>query len=184
MTLSDLASLGSFVSGVAVLASLVFLFFQMRQMTEQVRQTEKNQQAAIRQGRTSLAMGINASGLEASVSEALDRGYRAEENITATSLRQFYQYWRACFLIWSDAYYQHAEGLFPESAFDEIVVNSANWFRNIGVRAQWRLQRGGFGPEFAAWMDKRIAEMPIDEPVDTVVLWRNAIAAERSSAPY
>src|SRR5215472_17064452 len=54
MSLSDLASLGSFVSGVAVLASLIFLFFQIRQMPEQVKRSEKNQQAAVGQGRAAI----------------------------------------------------------------------------------------------------------------------------------
>ena len=44
MSLSDLASIGSLVSGVAVLGSLIYLALQ-------VRQTDRNQQAAIRHSR-------------------------------------------------------------------------------------------------------------------------------------
>jgi hypothetical protein len=184
MSLSDLALFGSFISGFAVLVSLVFLYFQLRQLTQQVRQTEKNQQASIRQGRANQAVDINTSGADPSVSDALNRGSRGEESISETSLRQFHQYWRASFFIWADTFKQHAEGLCTDSDFEENKVNIRNWLRNIGVRAQWRLQRGGFGHEFVAWMDKLVAEAPIDESADTVVLWRNAVAAERSGAPY
>jgi hypothetical protein len=184
MSLSDLASLGSFVSGLAVLASLVFLFFQMRQMTEQVRQSEKNQQAAIRQGRANQAVDININGADASVSEAINRGSRGEENISETALRQFHHYWRASFFAWQDAFNQHTEGLSTESAFDENESNVRNWLGNIGVRTQWRIQRNGFGREFVAWMDKLVAETPIDDSGDTVIEWRNGLAAERSGAPY
>ena len=184
MSLSDLASIGSFISGFAVLVSLIFLYFQLRQLSQQVRQAERNQRAAIRQGRANQAVDINASGADPLICEALNRGSRGEENISETSLRQFYQYWRASFFIWEDGFYQYAEGLSTETAFDAHKANIGNWLKNIGVRTQWRLQRGGFGREFAAWMDKLVAETLIDETADAVVLWRNAMAAERSGAPY
>jgi len=44
MSLSDLASIGSLVSGFAVITTLVFLLFQMRQ-------TNRNQQSLMQQGR-------------------------------------------------------------------------------------------------------------------------------------
>ena len=184
MSLSDLASLGSFVSGLAVFLSLVLLFFQLRQLNQQVRQAERNQQAAIRQGRASLAVSINTSGAEPSLSEALVKGSRGEEDISATTLRQIYQYWRATFFVWEDFFYQHANGLYTEDSFEELKANTRHWVANIGARAQWRIQRMGFGGEFAAWMDNVVTEIPIDEPTDTVVLWREALAAERSGAPY
>jgi hypothetical protein len=184
MSLSDLASLGSFVSGLAVFLSLVLLFFQLRQLNQQVRQAERNQQAAIRQGRASLAVSINTSGAEPSLSEALVKGSRGEEDISATTLRQIYQYWRATFFVWEDFFYQHANGLYTEDSFEELKANTRHWVANIGARAQWRIQRMGFGGEFAAWMDEVMTEIPIGQPTDTVVLWRKALAAERSGAPY
>jgi hypothetical protein len=184
MSLSDLASLGSFLSGVAVLASIVLLYFQLRQLNDQFRQAERNQQASIRQGRANQSVVINASGADPLISEALTRGSRGDEDISETSLRQVHQYWRASFFIWEDSFYQHTKGLFTETDFDAQEANTRNWLRNIGVRTQWRLQRTGFGREFVAWMDKLAADVPIDNSTDTVVLWRNAMAAERSGAPY
>jgi hypothetical protein len=184
MSLSDLASLGSFVSGVAVLVSLIFLYFQLRQLTSQVKQAEKNQQAAIMQGRAAQAVNINMSGMDASVSEALNGGYRGEENIPDSALRQFHHYWRASFLTWEDTFYQHSGGLYPESAFDRFKTHIGSLLGNIGFRTQWRLQRRSFGPEFVAWMDQQVAEAPIDAPLEIAAHWRNALVAERSGAPY
>ena len=184
MSLSDLASLGSFVSGLAVLVSLVFLFFQLRQLNRQVRQAEKNQQAAIRQGRANQAAIINTGGADPSGSEALVRVARGEEDISATILRQSQQFWLAGFVLWEDSFYQHAEGLLTESAFQSHTAKIGMWVANIGARAQWRLQRHGFGHEFVAWMDKLVSETPLDETTDPVDRWRKALAAERTGAPY
>jgi hypothetical protein len=184
MTLADLASFGSLISGFAVLVSLIFLYFQLRQLNLQVRQAERNQQAAIMQGRANQAVGVNTSGADPSISEALTRGSRGEENISETTLRQFHQYWRASFFIWQDTFNQHAAGLATESLLDEHKTNIGYWLGNIGVRTQWRLQRTGFARDFVAWVDKLVTETPIDDSPDSVVLWRRALAAERSGAPY
>ena len=183
MSLSDLASLGSFVSGFAVLVSLVFLYFQLRQLSQQVWQAERNQQAAIMQFRAAQAVNINMSGIDPSTSEALNKGSRGEENMSEITIRQFYQYWRASFFTWEDTFHQHSSGLYPETAFDSLK-NQRFHLENIGVRAQWRLQRRSFGPEFVAWMDKLVAETPIDTPLELGARWQNALVAERSGAPY
>ena len=184
MSLSNLASLGSFVSGLAVLVSLVFLYFQLRQIAQQVRQAERNQQAAIMQGRAAEAVNINLSGIDPSISEAINRGNRGEESMSEITIRQFYQYWRASFFTWEDTFHQHSGGLFPEAAFDSLKAQRGHHLGNIGVRAQWRLQRRSFGPEFVAWMDKLISETPIDAPLELTAPWRDAVAAEKSGAPY
>jgi len=180
MSLSDLASVGSFVSGLEVLVSLFLLYFQLRQLNQQVRQTEKNQKAAISQGRAKNAMDILASGTDLSVSDALEKGMRGETNISETVLRQFYQYWRAVFWNWEESFYQNDEGLFPESAFDRLRTNVEVLMRNVGIQAQWRIQRQTFGPEFVVWMDKLVAEIPVVKAADPLVIWRSALEEVRA----
>jgi hypothetical protein len=184
MSLSDLASLGSFVSGVAVLASLVFLFFQMRQMTEQVRQTEKNQQGAIRQGRSTRSVDIALRGTEPAFAESFAKLMSGSEDVSAAAVVQFTGYWRASFYNWEDAFYQHLEGLFSELAFSALTENVKSIVQVIPIRAQWRIWRYQYGSEFVAWMDGLIAQSPGREAIDRVATWRSALAAERSGAPY
>ena len=75
MTLSDLASIGSLISGTAVLVSLVYLSLQ-------VRQTERNQQASIRQGRINRAVELMTARMEPTVAEAAGqrRGFRTSRD--------------------------------------------------------------------------------------------------------
>ena len=184
MTLSDLAALGSFVSGIAVLASLIFLYVQLRQIAQQVRQAEKNQKAAIRQARATQTMDVVVTAMESSAAEAINKGWSGEENISETALRQFRQYCRAAFVGWQDGYYQHLDGLFPETALGSLMGDATTQLGNIGWRTQWRIQRQAFGPQFVAWVDKLAAEAPIDPSVDSLAVWRSALAKERSGAPY
>ena len=86
MTLSDLASIGSLVSGVAVFGSLVLLFFQLRQLNQQVRLAEKNQQAAVRQGRITRSVDIQLARSDPSRADAYRRGLQNPGEITETEL--------------------------------------------------------------------------------------------------
>jgi hypothetical protein len=187
MSLPDLASLGSFVSGVAVLASLVFLFFQMRQMTEQVKQAEKNQQALISQVRSTRTVELMMGAMQAMTSEtfaeAFNKSMRGEADISLAGLGGVIFYWRANFHSWQDAFYQHSDGLLTDVAFNTFKINVRDVVRLFIPRVMWRLQRQAFGAEFVAWMDNLITQTPPATalPADN---WSNAVAAERSGAPY
>ena len=103
MTLSDLASLGSFVSGFAVLVSLIFLYFQLRQVGKQVAQAEKNQQASIRQGRTSRSVAVAmGQATNPALAEALLKAHAGARDISATQLYLFNSFCRALFLSHED----------------------------------------------------------------------------------
>src|SRR5476649_1288792 len=111
MSLSDLAALGSFVSGVAVVTSLVFLYFQVRQVSEQVRQAERNQQAAIRQGRTTRIVEMMLAIMDPAIAEAMMKVARGDADITALQLEQYRRYMIASLNHFEDSFYQHEEGL-------------------------------------------------------------------------
>ena len=188
MSLSDLASLGSFVSGFAVLVSLVFLYFQLRQMNSQGKQVEKNQQAIIRQARYTRTTNIIMSAMQGLASEESRQAWVSAtsgeaESPTPGGFAQYGLYWRANFYGWEDAFYQHLDGLYSEAAFNTHEANVRNIAQNIGMRVQWRLQRQAFGPEFVAWLDKLIVETPMIG-IPLTERWRDAVAAERSGAPY
>ena len=183
MSLSDLASLGSFVSGVAVLVSLVFLYFQLRQVNDQVRQTEKNQQASIRQARSTRAVDITLRvATEPSLCAALGKGSAGLDDIPEIELLQYYTYWRAAFYDWEDAFFQNKDGLLTDSGLRALATNLRNLLQQIGVRAQWRIQRADFSPEFAHWLNTLMVEAPVASGSALAGAWRDALAAERGHA--
>ena len=180
MSLSDLASLGSFVSGVAVLISLVFLFFQVRQVNRQVRQAERNQQAAIRQGRTSRAVDIQLATADLGLSEVWLRGAWNPDEITRTELMQFHALCRARFLSAEDAFYQHEEGLLNESAFATVNAGLRGMAGLPGVRVAWEhIRRNHAGP-FRDFMDEVVVRARLEPTPDfhSPDAWRAEFAAE------
>ena len=179
MSLSDLASLGSFVSGVAVLASLVFLFFQMRQMTEQVKQAEKNQQASIRQAKSTRQVEISLRATDRSLCEALVKCNSGTDDVPDVELLQYYNFWQAAFWDWEDAFFQNKDGLLTDAGLQAVRNNMHNMLGNMGVRALWRIHRAAASQEFVPWVDALIAEA---SPLSGRYLreaWRTALAADR-----
>ena len=182
MSLSELASLGSFISGLAVLASLVFLYFQLGQIRAQSRQAEKNQQAVIRQNRATRTVdAIIASASEGSLAEALARCMGGATDVSLGQFAQFSNYCRASFYHYEDAFYQHREGLLNESAFSGATANMRGLVSNVGWRASWAFQRQAFEKDFAAWMDKVVAEAPDREPVDSFEQWKAEVSRMKAS---
>ena len=161
MSLSDLASLGSLVSGVAVLVSLVFLYFQVRQVNRQVRQAEKNQRATIAQVRASRTaeMAIQA---DPAVATAFRKAMAGAEDLTPTELQQFLGGMvRATITNHEDIFLQRQHGLVEDAAYRAWLSQVTATWSNPAFRAGWRLQRQAAGADFAAFLDKLIAETPV-----------------------
>jgi hypothetical protein len=176
MSLSDLASLGSFVSGVAVLASLVYLALQ-------VRQTERNQQTAIRHSRISRIVEFNVAVSDPGVTEAWTYGLRRPAQISETQQTQFLSLCRGFYYHLEDSFYQHEEGLLNEDAFETVLAGARSFAGHPGARAAWTILRRGFGGSFLQFMDGVVAQAR-DLPSDTALSeeWKAACATEALTA--
>jgi hypothetical protein len=176
MSLSALASLGSFVSGFAVLISLVYLALQ-------VRQTERNQQIAIRHSRASRIVELQLALADPAVAEAWLHGSGSPEEITPTELSQFINLTRALFFHFEDSFYQREEGLLNDDAFETVSAGARLSARNPGFRAAWKMARPNFGGRFLGFMDGVVAGAAAEPPVDlSLEAWKVAFASEAKRA--
>jgi hypothetical protein len=157
MSLSDLASLGSFVSGIAVLVSLVFLYFQIRQVSAQMNQSEKNQQASIRQARVTRIFDWHMGLKDAAVADVWRRGLEGSDELSETELAQFTTIMRALFLHAEDSFYQHEAGLLNEAAFVTFSKGLGVAMQRPGVRAAWKALSGNFNPGLAEFINEVLA---------------------------
>lgn len=173
--LSDLASIGSLISGLAVLVSLVYLNLQ-------VRQTERNQQAMIRQGRINRAVELVSARLEPSVAEAISNGIDGDQNLTPQQLALFVAYADGFFLHAEDTYYQYESGLLNEDAFATFATYQKYAFTQCGMRVQWKRQRVYCAGAYAEFMDKLLAEGSIAPVHDALAEWRRDVVAENALA--
>jgi hypothetical protein len=175
VSLSDLASVGSLVGGVAVLVSLLLLYVQLRQIGEQIRQAEKNQKAAIGQGRTNRMVEISLRSAEPGLSQALVDASSNSSDITPHQLFQVLNYSRALFLNAEDTYYQHARGLLEDEPFAGFVNAIRGTVANPSMRYMWQSGRGLYGPEFVRWVDTLVEETPLGRPAvpdQLLALWK------------
>jgi hypothetical protein len=178
MSLSDLAALGSFVSGFAVLISLVFVYFQLRQVAAQIEQAEKNQRAAMGQGRTNRMVELALRTAEPGLSDALSHVLTNSARMTPHHLFQYLHYSRALFLNAEDTFYQHANGLLEREPFEGFSRAIAVTLANPATRLMWRAHRIAFGHAFVQFMDKVIENTPLDAlvvPDKELERWRASI---------
>ena len=175
MSLSDLASLGSFVSGFAVLASLVYL-------TLQLRQADRNQCAAVRQGRINRAVELVIGKLAPGPSQAVLRGINGDPELTFAEFAMFTTYAEAYFLHAEDTYYQHESKLLDDEGFATFAAYQQSAFRRPGLRVQWRRQRPYYVGKFASFMDTVMSQTKLESGVDAFEEWRADVAAEKELA--
>lgn len=175
MSLTDLASLGSFVSAIAVLISLIYLSLQ-------VKQAERNQQASIRATRVTRIVDIFLRLAEPSLADAMTKATAGAKDVSDTEVRQFLFYCRARFYNAEDSFNQFQEGLLGRVIFDSLVVGLKVSLGQPGMRAYYKRQRGDFGKDFVAFVDKLLAETPVIAPPDAAAQWRADVAAEMTAS--
>ena len=180
MSLSDLASIGSFVSGLAVLVSLVFLYFQLRQFGTQIKQAEKNQRAAMGQGRNNRMVELSLRAAEPGLNPALANVFSNSKDLTAHELFQFANYARALFLNAEDTYYQHSEGLLDGELFAGFVNAMKGSVSMPAWRMMWQYHRPVHGPSFVEFVDRLIEAAPLEPivvPEERLAAWKVGISA-------
>ena len=183
MSLSDLASLGSFISGFGVLVSLVFLYFQLNQVNAQVKQSERNQQASIRQARVTRGVEWQMGMKDGPSEDVWRRALRGDDDLSETEVSQFVAITRALFLHAEDSFYQHSEGLLNETAFVTFSRSFDGTMRFPGIRVAWTALSGGFGPEFEKFMNQKLTLTPVSTAgLLTLERWKSDAARERALA--
>ena len=178
MSLTDLASIGSFVNGAAVLVSLIFLYFQLRQLGAQIKQAERNQRATIAQTRADRGVEMMLSTTNPSLAAATMKAMTGAADLTLNELTQFTFYARALFMNTEDTFYQNRNGLVDAGAYGAFLASFRATMQNAGFRLAWALWRDSTGPEFAAFVDKLVAETPVRDPPheNQAEMWKLGIA--------
>ena len=176
MGLSDLAALGSFVSGLAVLVSLVFLYFQLRQLNAQVRQAETNQRSLLNQGVATRTIDSLWRGTEPAINELNARVLGGETKFSAVELAHLRLFLRVRLTVIQDGYVQLRSGLLDQLTFDNILEPTKGILSQPVFRALWQIHRLSYAPEWRAYVDGLIADIPLAEPVDAVARFESALA--------
>ena len=178
MSLSDLASLGSFVSGIAVLVSLIFLYFQIRQVNQQVRHAEKFQRAQITHSRTTRGIEMQTNFSAPGLAEIVVRARKGATDLAEMELYVFSAYQTALFSHWEDSFYQHAEGLMGDRAFETATNLMRASLSNVATRVTWRRSKSAFAADFRRFIDGLQAEASVTPYCQALDEWKADVAAE------
>ena len=155
MTLTDLAALGGFISGIAVPVSLIYLAIQTHQSIRQSR-------ALIQQGRAQRTFELLIRWGEFDWTEGMLKCANGSPDVSATDVRRFVSLMRAFFVNYEDSFLQHREGLLPDTMFANVEAAFRSAMTNPGHRVAWQTVRRFFGSDFQVYVDRLIAEAPMN----------------------
>lgn len=175
MTLSDLASIGSLISSVAVLASLVFLTLQMRQ-------TVKNQQSLMQNGRAQQLSHWLEYIAQPDVNRMIMDG-----NAGNLDLEEWVRYnsttW-SMLVNYENNFLQHRAGMLDDEQYDATVGSLKFQCGLPGFRANWRMIRPMFGERFVAFVNELMRTTPVTVEITekSHAAWKALAAKDAATA--
>jgi hypothetical protein len=173
MNLSDLATFGSFLSSLAVCASLVYLALQ-------VRQSDRNQRTLLQQG-TSERNAASVSKLtEPGLAELMVKAQRHDIDFTNVQVVQLSVALRSGLLGFQDQFLLRKLNLIDVMQQDSQERAYQSMLSMPAMRVLWISQRPFFAPEFVAYVDALIRDVPLAPASDRAAQF-NADVAELTS---
>jgi hypothetical protein len=175
MSFSDLAAIGSFVSGVAIVATLIFLLIQ-------IRQTNKNQQSLMQQGRSVRIVETLLKKTDPVLSEAIPRVYLSDLTIDATQIHAANALIEAFFTNEEASYLQHQAGLLHGSSWESDVATLRQTLMVPAWRVGWKMCRHRASEEYRAYIDSLLREVKPVKAFDEAALWKSLMIKELTAA--
>jgi hypothetical protein len=159
VTLSDFASIGSLVSGVAVLVSLVYLSLQ-------VRQSDRNQRTLLQQGLSDRNAQGAARLTEPQLAALYSKAVHNETDFTTAQVVQLTTQMRAGLLGFQDQYLLRELSLIDSIQLETQERAYKAMFALPIMRALWVSTRAHYAPEFSAYVDALLKDIPLAAPAD------------------
>ena len=175
MTLPTIVSLTSCLSNLAVLASLIFLMKQMRQST-------RHQQATMRHGRVQQLQALYEQASHADFIDVLMGGLAGDVRMDRRDCNRFVYFAAALFNMFENLFDQHRDGIVDKATFASAISAMRSQLAMPGVRAAWMVIRGRYQKGFVDYVDRLMADTPIDGVPDMSSAWRGFVAANTPAA--
>jgi hypothetical protein len=118
---------------------------------------------------------------DAGIVEGVRLGMAGSPQISDTQLLQFQLLARALFYHLEDSFHQHKDGQLPDPVFRTFEATTKVNMRSPGLRAAWRRTRNGFEHDFVEFVDRIVADTPVNTSPMTLAAWQADIAAEMST---
>jgi hypothetical protein len=175
MSLSDLAGIAGVLSSLAVCGSLIYLAIQ-------VRQSDRNQRTLLQQATSARNMESLWKSGEPHYAELVARVWNCETDFTATEASQLAYLMRASLLGFQDQYLLHKLSLIHSIQNETQERAIVRMLGAPAFRALWAFSRDDYAPEFTAYVDALLKNVPLAAPQDYSVQIRAAVAKLRAAA--
>lgn len=173
MTLEDVFYISQTVASVAVVGSLIYVGLQ-------VRYAERSQRGLMQQARADRTSRASLTGANPDLARIWMKGLAGDGDFTPLEMTQWLLLTRAAFLSGEDSILQYKAALMSKETYDTYVAGARFYMGTPGFRAAWKMQRAHFGPEFRAFTDSIVNEVPVAPGVDSLAEWNALVRAERT----
>ena len=176
MSLSDLAAVGSFLSGIAVVVTLLFLLIQMRQ-------TNRNQQSLMQQGRATRNGDAMLRMTEPHLIDSMILGPAGNLSMSPAQVVAFVMTVHAVFMNWEDSFLQHKAGTIDASSMESDEAMLRAFLAMPGYRAAWKTVHRQFNSSFREYIDGLMLEQRGAQPRrDLATAWKAHLTEELAAA--
>ncbi len=174
MTLSDLANLAQIFIALAVVGSLIFVGLEIRQNTKSARSSTLQLNA-------DHWLNYFAIISDPKFIDIYAKGSLGSDDLDQNQFRQFFLLCRATFMGMENQHYQFQNGLLDSDTYAGYQVTIREQIHAFpGIRAMWQLVRHSYGADFAAFVDKEIAEAPGHQE-SAFRKWKELVATQRAA---
>ena len=175
VTLETVFYVSQIIASVAVVGSLIYLGLQ-------VRYAERAQRGLMQQARADRTSNGSLAVAGSELARIWMKGGAGDADLTPLEITQWLMMTRAAFLSGEDSVLQYKAGLLSKETYDTYVAAVHVHFARPGWRAAWKMQRMTFGPEFRAFCDRILKQVPVAPAGDSVAEWNALVQAERAGS--
>jgi len=166
MSLADLASLGSFVSGLAVVFTLVLLLLQ-------IRQTNRNQRAAMQQGRAARSVDFILRATEPALCETIVRANNSDLTLAPAQIAALNTYAVAFYWSMEDSFLQHRQGLLDGASWETEVETLKQFLMLPAWRVGWEMCRDAVSGDYRHYVDSLLQSVKPMKEFNESAAWRH-----------
>ena len=171
MTLEQISYVSQSIASVAVVGSLIYLGLQ-------VRYAERSQRGLMQQARAERTSVGSLTVAGSELARIWMKGGAGDADLTPVEFTQWMLLTRSAFLSGEDSILQHKAGMLSKETYDTYVAGVRFYMARPGFRVAWKMQRMQFGPEFRAFGDAILNEVPVTPARDALAEWNALVAAE------
>jgi hypothetical protein len=175
MSLSDLASIAGALSSLAVFGSLIYLALQ-------VRQTDRNQRTLLQQATSARNMESIWKFGEPHNVGIVARVWNGESDFTQTEATQLAYLVRSILFGLQDQFLLNRLSLVDATQAATAERGVQRIFSAPAFRALWTMNHSGYAPEFAAYVEALLQDVPIAGPQDFAGQIKTAVAQMKAAA--